>query len=66
MKNLSPEVEKTIDAVCALGCDMVSVTINALQKGELRPEYQSLDERQRASLLRELESIMAVYQDRCR
>ena len=66
MKNLSPEVEKTIDAVCALGCDMVSVTINALQKGELRPEYQSLDEIQRASLLRELESIMAVYQDRCR
>lgn len=66
MKNLSPEVEKTIDAVCALGCDMVSVTINALQKGELRPEYQSLDEIQRACLLRELESIMAVYQDRCR
>jgi hypothetical protein len=59
-------VEKTIDAVCALGCDMVSVTINALQKGELRPEYQSLDEIQRTSLLRELESIMAVYQDRCR
>ena len=66
MKNLSPEVEKTIDAVCALGCDVVSVTINALQKGELRPEYQSLDEIQRASLLRELKSIMAVYQDRCR
>jgi hypothetical protein len=66
MKNLSPEVEKTIDAVCALGCDMVSVTINALQNGELRPEYQSLDEIQRTSLLRELESIMAVYQDRCR
>jgi hypothetical protein len=66
MKNLSPEVEKTIDAVCALGCDMVSVTINALQKGELRPEYQSLDEKQRTCLLRELESIMAVYQDRCR
>ena len=66
MKNLSPEVEKTIDAVCALGCDVVSVTINSLQKGELRPEYQSLDEIQRASLLRELKSIMAVYQDRCR
>ena len=66
MKNLSPEVEKTIDAVCALGCDVVSVTINALQKGELRPEYQSLDEIQRTCLLRELESIMAVYQDRCR
>jgi hypothetical protein len=66
MKNLSPEVEKTIDAICALGCDVVSVTINALQKGELRPEYQALDEIQRASLLQELQSIMSVYQDGCR
>ena len=57
MNNLSPEVEKCIDSVCALGCDLVSDYIRALQKGELRPEYQSLDEEQRTSLLRELQSI---------
>ncbi|MGB5405430.1 MAG: hypothetical protein WBN08_15015 [Thiogranum sp.] len=62
MKNLSAEVEKTIDAICALGCDEVSAYIKALQKGELRPEYQSLDEIQRAILLQELRSIMSVYQ----
>jgi len=66
MKNLSPEVEKTLDAICALGCDVVSADINALQKGELRPEYQSLDEMQRASLLHELQSIMSVYEGKCR
>ena len=64
MKNLSPEVEKAIDAICALGCDAVSAYIDALRKGELRPEYQSLDEIQRASLLQELQSIMSVYEGR--
>lgn len=62
MKNLSPDVEKTIDVICALGCDVVSAYIIALQKGELRPEYQSLNEIQRASLLHELQSIMSVYE----
>jgi hypothetical protein len=66
MKNLSPEVEKTIDDICALGCDVVSAVIFALQKGELRPEYQSLDEIQRASLLQELQSIMSVYEGKYR
>ena len=64
MKKLSAQVETSIDAICALGCDMVSAYIGALQKGESRPEYQSLDERQRASLLQELQSIMSVYRDR--
>jgi hypothetical protein len=58
--------EETIDAICALGCDVVSGTVNALQKGELRPEYQSLDEMQRVRLLQELQSIMSVYRDKYR
>ena len=66
MNKLSPEVEKSIDAVCALGCELVSDYIRALQGGELRAEYQSLDEQQRATLLRELQSIMSVYGDRYR
>ena len=51
-----------MDVICALGCDVVSAYIKALQNGEQRPEYQSLDEVQRASLLKELQSIMSVYQ----
>jgi hypothetical protein len=62
VSNLSPQVEQTIDAICALGCEVVSAYIKALQKGELRPEYQSLNETQRASLLQELQSIMSVYE----
>ena len=66
MKKLSPEVEKCIDSVCALGCDFVTDCIQALKKGELRVEYESLDEEQRASMLRELQLIMSVYGDRYR
>lgn len=66
MKKLAPEVEQTIDAICALGCDVVSGYIRALQNGEVRPEYQSLDESQRVRLLQELRSIMSVYGDKYR
>ena len=61
MKDLSPEVENALDSICLLGCNVVSAYISALQKGESRPEYQSLDSEQRARLLQELQSIMSVY-----
>jgi len=59
---MDPAVERAVDAICALGCDLVSAYIKALQQADPRPEYQSLDAAQRASLLRELQSIMAVYE----
>ena len=64
MNSLEPEVEQAVDAICALGCNEVSACIRALQQAQSRPEYQSLDPQQRASLLRELRSIMAVYEER--
>ncbi len=64
MDNLCPEVEKAIEAICALGCQVVSAYMKALEKGESLPEYQSLDELQRHRLLQELRSIMSVYQDK--
>jgi hypothetical protein len=64
MNSMQPEVEQAVDRVCALGCDVVSAYIKALQQGQARPEYQSLDSAQRAALLSELQSIMAVYGDR--
>ena len=66
MNELSPEVKKAIDAICALGCTVVSRYITALQNGETRREYVGLDETQRASLLQELQSIMSVYGDKYR
>ena len=61
MNDMDPDVEQAVDAICALGCDTVSAYIKALQQAQSRPEYRSLDAAQRASLLRELRSIMAVY-----
>ena len=61
MNSMDPDVEQAVDAICALGCDLVSAYIKALQQAQSRPEYQSLDAAQRARLLRELQSIMAVY-----
>ena len=58
---LEPQVERAIDAICALGCEVVDAYIEALQKGDSRAEYGALDPGQRVVLLRELQVIMAVY-----
>ncbi len=64
MNSLEPEVEQTVEAICALGCALVRDCIRALQQAQSRPEYKLLDPQQCASLLRELQSIMAVYDER--
>ena len=65
MTQLAPEVEQTIDRICALGCELVQAYIAALQRGESRPEYTALDAGQRAQLLDELQAIMSVYHRSC-
>ena len=62
MKEVCPEVMAGIDRICALGCDLVTVCIQALQADESRPEYAGLDAAQRASLLHELQLIMSIYE----
>ena len=62
MTGLTPQVEQAVDAICALGCEVVSGYIMALRNGETRPEYAALDPGQRAVLLAELQAIMAVYE----
>ncbi|HHJ16412.1 MAG TPA: hypothetical protein ENJ80_06915 [Gammaproteobacteria bacterium] len=61
MSGVGRAVEEAVECICALGCRQVSAYIRALQAGESRPEYQSLDSVQRVSLLHELRAIMAVY-----
>lgn len=51
MNSLEPAVETAVDVICALGCDVVSAYITALQQAQVRPEYRSLDAVQRSSLL---------------
>ena len=62
MKQVCHEVMVAIDRICALGCDLVTAYIQALQAGESRPEYVELDATQRASLLHELQLIMSIYE----
>ncbi len=59
----SVQVEQSIDKICALGCKLVNAYIAALENAESRPEYAGLDDVERASLLSELQAIMAVYKD---
>jgi hypothetical protein len=59
----SARVEACIDRVCELGCTFVSQLIEELRAGRDHPIYAELDQEERQSLLRELASIMAVYQD---
>lgn len=56
------KVEACIDHVCALGCRLVTQCIQDLERGRQRPEYETLNKRERDALLRELRAIMAVYE----
>ena len=64
MKELKPNIEHAIDAICALGCDVVTAYIHSLRQGQTRPEYQLLNHAERDRLLHELQSIMAVYEQK--
>ena len=61
---MDSDVEKAVDSICALGCQVVSDYIVALKQRQLRPEYQSLDTQQRDSLLQILQSVMSAYDNR--
>lgn len=61
----SAAVEDCIEAICHKGCRQVWGEIDALERGEELPETQGLDREEKAIVLSELKTIMAVYQDRC-
>ena len=62
----TPCIDRAIDSICEEGCRAVSRYIVRLKNGEDDPHWQDLDEKERAVLLRELESVMAVYGGKCR
>ena len=55
-------VETCVGRVCELGCGFVSRLIKELRAGRDHPFYTDLNGEERQALLRELASIMAVYQ----
>ena len=58
-------MEARLEAMCEKGCRRVWQDIDALERGENRPETRGLDAAERRVLLQELRQIMAVYADRC-
>lgn len=57
------KVEACVDRVCGFGCVFVGRLIEELRAGRDHPAYEQLDQEERQALLRELASIMAVYQE---
>ena len=61
----SPAVEHSIEALCHKGCRQVWAQIDLLERGEPLPETRGLSREEKAFVLAELKTIMAVYGDRC-
>lgn len=61
----NPVVEHCVELLCHRGCRQVWAEIDALERGEILPETEGLDQEERAQVLKELKAIMLVYGDRC-
>ena len=59
-----PKLSRYLDNLCLQGCTVVREIIAQLETGGSIPELAELDPAERQHLLRELKSIMAVYDAR--
>lgn len=59
------QVDNSVEQLCVKGFLAVREDIKLLQRGVVLPEIRDLDELARKLVLKELESIMAVYGDLC-
>ncbi len=58
-------IEKSVEAICAKGCQQVYLAIQALESGDKTGEVESLSQHERRQVLNELKSIMNVYGGSC-
>jgi hypothetical protein len=59
------KIDDCVEALCRKGCREVSRIILALERNEPVAETLALSSGERAAVLAELKSIMAVYDARC-
>ena len=57
------KIAHCIEVLCQKGCKEVSLVILALERGETMTEVQELNEGERLAVVKELKSIMSVYQE---
>ena len=60
-----PLLEVRLESICEKGCRLVWDDIAVLERGGELAETADLDGRERAWLLDELKTVMAVYGGRC-
>ncbi len=61
----SKAIDACIEAICQKGCRQVWGEIEALENGREVPEADGLSREDKAFVLSELKTIMAVYNGRC-
>ena len=61
MRADSVQLSECLEALCQCGCDAVLATIAAMEAGQTVPQTEQLNTEERAIVLAELKSIMAVY-----
>jgi hypothetical protein len=58
------KIHDCVEALCQSGCDMVRATIGAIESGQAIAQTQGLAQEEEIAVLRELRTIMAVYDQR--
>ncbi len=61
-----PLLEVRVETICERGCRQVWDAIDALEQGRELAETADLSRAERAWVLAELKTVMAVYGERCR
>jgi hypothetical protein len=55
------QIEARVTLICECGCVRVREVIVALQQGAATPETEIMSAAERQEILRQLQSIMAIY-----
>ena len=61
---LKPALQSIVEELCNQGCRQVTMYINQIEAGKLPRAMQKLSKEDQEKVLKELKSIMSVY-DRC-
>ena len=58
-------IDESVELLCQKGCKALWSDIDKMEQGRVLPELQELNDRERAEVLKEIKSIMAVYKGSC-
>ncbi len=58
-------IDESVELLCQKGCKALWSDIDKMEQGRILPELQDLTPWERAEVLKEIKSIMAVYEGSC-